>query len=61
MVDASSGMQKNRLQVKKLKFCGGARLAYLLRPSSGHSGPGVECPELLCSRVTELDEARVPR
>eukprot|EP00959_Pyramimonas_sp_CCMP1952_P118210 2471447-Pyramimonas_sp.AAC.1 len=61
MVDTSSGMQENRLQVKKLEFCGEARPTYFQRPTNGHSSPGIKCPESLCSRVTDLIDAGAPR
>eukprot|EP00959_Pyramimonas_sp_CCMP1952_P107929 2256692-Pyramimonas_sp.AAC.1 len=60
-VDNRTGVQKNRLQVKKIEFCGEARPTFFLRPSNGRSSPGVRCPESVHSRVTALAEAGAPR
>eukprot|EP00959_Pyramimonas_sp_CCMP1952_P267331 5589365-Pyramimonas_sp.AAC.1 len=39
MVD-NTGMQKNRRQLKKMKYSSEKRDAHFLRPSNGHSSPG---------------------
>eukprot|EP00959_Pyramimonas_sp_CCMP1952_P373384 7819520-Pyramimonas_sp.AAC.1 len=50
MVDRNAGMQKNRLQVKKTILRGITCPTYNLRPSNGHSSPGIRHPESLYSR-----------
>eukprot|EP00959_Pyramimonas_sp_CCMP1952_P088716 1856299-Pyramimonas_sp.AAC.1 len=44
-----AGMQKNRLQLKKCHYASEAREAHFIRPSNGHSSPGIKCTSLLCS------------
>eukprot|EP00959_Pyramimonas_sp_CCMP1952_P351382 7362342-Pyramimonas_sp.AAC.1 len=53
-------MEKHRLQFKKFTFSGEARPTYFLRPCNGRGSPGIECPESLCSRVTDLHELGAP-
>eukprot|EP00959_Pyramimonas_sp_CCMP1952_P110271 2307197-Pyramimonas_sp.AAC.1 len=49
-----SGVQKDRLQVKKSTFTGESHPTYFLRPSNGHSSPGIKCPESLYKRLADL-------
>eukprot|EP00959_Pyramimonas_sp_CCMP1952_P072240 1508777-Pyramimonas_sp.AAC.1 len=53
MVD-NTGMQKNRLQLKKCQCASEARETYFIRSSNGHSSPGIKCPESLYMRITDL-------
>ena len=53
VVDRQTGMQKNRLQVKKAVDLEGGETCYYLRASNGHTYPGPRCPESLYSPVTE--------
>eukprot|EP00959_Pyramimonas_sp_CCMP1952_P057761 1205626-Pyramimonas_sp.AAC.1 len=59
MVD-KAGMQKCRLQIKKCKFATEAHSTHFVRPSIGHSRPGIKCPESLCMRITDLTIPRAP-
>eukprot|EP00959_Pyramimonas_sp_CCMP1952_P065954 1376970-Pyramimonas_sp.AAC.1 len=44
MID-ESGMKKNRLHIKKMKYSDMNCDAYFFRPSNKHSSPGIKCPE----------------
>eukprot|EP00959_Pyramimonas_sp_CCMP1952_P346595 7259342-Pyramimonas_sp.AAC.1 len=59
MVD-SAGMQKNRLQVQKCKFASETHPTYFLRPSSGHSSPGMMRPEPSCKGIIDLTTPGAP-
>eukprot|EP00959_Pyramimonas_sp_CCMP1952_P160848 3363871-Pyramimonas_sp.AAC.1 len=34
--------------------------AYFIRPSNGHSSPGIKCPEPLYTRITDLSAPGAP-
>eukprot|EP00959_Pyramimonas_sp_CCMP1952_P380522 7972179-Pyramimonas_sp.AAC.1 len=49
-----AGIQKNRPLIKKCKFATEMCETYFIRPSSGHSSPGIRCPGSLSMRLTDL-------
>eukprot|EP00959_Pyramimonas_sp_CCMP1952_P129211 2701827-Pyramimonas_sp.AAC.1 len=51
---SSTGMQKNRLNIKKCKFASETHDKYFIRPNNGHSSPGIKCPESLYMRMADL-------
>ena len=61
VVDHKTGMQKNRLHVKKTQHCQGGETCYYLRASNGHTHPGPKCPESLYSPVTDLPSEGAPQ
>eukprot|EP00959_Pyramimonas_sp_CCMP1952_P268037 5604378-Pyramimonas_sp.AAC.1 len=59
MVD-DAGMQKNRPQTKQCKFAAEMCETYFIRPSNGHSSPGIKYPESLYMRITDLTITGAP-
>ena len=53
IVDHKTGMQKHRLQIKKIVDTHDREATrYYIRASNGHAAPGLKCPESLYSAVT---------
>eukprot|EP00959_Pyramimonas_sp_CCMP1952_P129299 2703577-Pyramimonas_sp.AAC.1 len=55
-----SGMRKNRLQIKKIKYFDINYDTCFIRPTNGHSSPGIKCPESLYMRITDLSAPGAP-
>eukprot|EP00959_Pyramimonas_sp_CCMP1952_P430381 9014230-Pyramimonas_sp.AAC.1 len=59
MVDIT-GMQKNRPHIKKCEFATEMYETYFIRPSNGHSSPGIQRPESLYMRMADLTNPVAP-
>eukprot|EP00959_Pyramimonas_sp_CCMP1952_P334069 6996242-Pyramimonas_sp.AAC.1 len=55
-----TGMQKNRLQLNKCKYASESHDTYLIRPSNGHSSPGIRRPESWSMRITDVTVPGAP-
>eukprot|EP00959_Pyramimonas_sp_CCMP1952_P393715 8249901-Pyramimonas_sp.AAC.1 len=53
MID-ESGMKKKRLHVKKMRYPDMNYDTYFIRPTNGHSSPGIKCPESLFMKIIDL-------
>eukprot|EP00959_Pyramimonas_sp_CCMP1952_P403860 8462684-Pyramimonas_sp.AAC.1 len=55
-----AGMQKNRLQLKRMKYSSEKHDTYFIRPRAGRSSPGIKCPESLSMRISDLTVPGAP-